>query len=128
MKKVLFWSKHKPTRDQADDAKATFDAELVHIPAEDSVNPRATRHEVREIAAGECNKILGAYDEGAVGVVLGGGLPELWVYMIPALRHLWIYTSTTERVVTEGPEGPDGKKTSTSVFKHIQYRLIQKGG
>lgn len=127
MKKVLFWSKHKPTADQVQDAKTAFDAELVHIPAQDSVDPLATRHEVRGVAASEANKILANYGEGAVGVVFGGGLPELWVYMIQAMPHLSIYASTTERVASEGPEGPDGKKVSTSTFKHVQYRLIQKG-
>lgn len=128
-KTAIFFSKHKPSPDQASPAAlATIDADnLVHVAACDEIDPHAMQLEVQKIAEAEAKKIIAACDEtGANVVVLGGGLPELWLYMVPALKkQVSVYTSTTKREVRDlGLDPVTGKARSETLFKHIQYRRI----
>lgn len=128
-KTAIFFSKHKPSKEQASpEALSAIDCDnLVHVASQDEIDPNASQTEVQVIAEEECNKILAACSETVSWtVILGGGLPELWIYMVPALAsQVKVYTSTTRRVVEDlGTDPVTGEAKSETTFKHIQYRRV----
>lgn len=132
-KVVLFYSKHLPTQGQVVAAQEKWGATLHQVPATEEVPPDATPEEVRRLAscdADRLNSCVGVFTPAnteIVGVILAGGLPEFWLWLLPELNPGFrLFTSTTRREVVESPEGPDGKKNLSQTFKHIAYRPLPR--
>lgn len=126
---VIFFSKHEPTVSQLLGLGQIGGNRFEKVaPTVENVSPSASFEEVEKMASDDFNKIYEMAERlGTRKLVLGGGLPEIWLFLLPLLTKegFEVFTSTTERKVVEGPEDPKtGLKEKLSTFAHVQYRRL----
>lgn len=138
---VVWYSQHDPTQAQLHDLCTQYKTVAIfRVPPPEEIDPSADSLTVQEAGRYEAYRLTHTYNrlleaEHRPIVVVAGGLPELFWYMMDSVSaFLPVYATTTRRVqipLLDKSGAPvldeRGKPKTTNDFKHVRFRRVWKG-